>query len=233
MSGKIIPLSAVSVTNALAGNNAGSAFTLAANPLGPQPLSVVFASGWDGGTVTITGDAVDPKTPRNADGTMKLVARVEVITPPAILPATVETAWPFATVSAVAKSTVGAAAATAQVKTLFPTKGPQRVGFVQNGIESDSIGGNVFGSMPLHANVAILEGAVTTGTIELLPIFWENGRWWPAPGTALSVADTMLNKSNVGRYLTVADSSTEYHVWLTNTGTLDVAYLYGKDRPSL
>lgn len=234
MSGKIIPLSAVTVTDALAGNDAGSAFTLTGNPLlGPQPLSVLFASGWDGGNVTITGTAVNPKDPRNVDGTPKLVARIETITPPASLPAIVETSWPFGVISAVAKSAVGAAAATAQVKTLYPTQAPQFVGFRQNGVESSSIGGNVYGSMSLHASILALEGAVISGTIELQPIFYENGRWWPQPGGALSVADTMLNKSAVGRYLTVADPSTIYHVWLTNTGTFDVAYLYGKNGPSI
>lgn len=235
MSGKIIPLSAVTVTDALAANDGGSAFTLTGNPLlGPQPLSVLFAAGWDGGNVTITGTAVNPKDPRAADGTPKLVARVEVITPPASLPAIVETSWPFGTVSAVAKSAVGAGIATAQVKTLYPTQAPQLVGFRQNGIESDSIGGNVYGAMPLHANTLILEGAVTSGTIELQPIFYENGRWWPlTTASAVSIVDTMLGKSNIGRFLTAADPSTIYHVWLTNTGTFDVAYLYGKNGPSI
>ena len=122
----------------------------------------------------------------------------------------------FVTVTSATKSAVGATANTAQLKALFPTQAPYR------------LGGNVAGSEQLHANLYVLKGFVTTGSVELSILFWENGRWWVQPGGPLTIADTDINKSKVGRFVSIADPSTDLILWLASTGTLDQAYLYGK-----
>lgn len=210
MARQIIPLSAVTVSDAVAAS--GGAFSVLAQPLGPQPLSVIFGAGWDGGNITIVGTAVsDPNNPT------VVAAYTEVVT--AAPGATVETVRPFATVVSVAKSLVGLSADTAQVKTLFPTQAPMR------------LGGNVAGGDTIHANLLVLKGAVVSGTVDLYPLVWENDRWWPQPGGPLTVAATDLNKSKVGRFVTIGDPTHDYHVWLANTGTLDELYVSGKAGP--
>jgi hypothetical protein len=212
MSGRIIPLSAVTVSVALAANDAGSAFTLSANPLAAQPISVIFAAGWDGGDITITGTAIaNPLDP------LTLSTYSEVVN--SAPGTTVETRRPFATVTAASKSAVGATTNTVQLKTLYPTKAPLR------------LGGNVAGGDQIHANLLVLKSAVSTGTVSLYPIVWENGRWWPQPGSPLVNADTDLNKSNVGRFVTIGDPTHDYHVWLAGTGTLAELYVSGKAGP--
>lgn len=212
MSGRIIPLSAVTVSSALAADDAGSALSLSANPLAAQPISVIFGAGWDGGDITITGTAIVNKTDPLTLSTYTEVVR----SAPGM---TVETSRPFATVTAASKSAVGASTDTVQLKTLFPTKAPLR------------LGGNVAGGDQIHANLLVLKSAVTTGSVSLYPIVWENGRWWPQPGSPLVNADTDLNKSNVGRFVTIGDPTHDYHVWLTGTGTLAELYVSGKAGP--
>ncbi len=220
MSGRIVPLSLVTVSAALAAN-AGAAFTLSANPIGPQPISVVFAAGWDGGSVTITGTAVDPKNVYNEDGTLRVSAWSEVVAPPLVLPGIVETTRAFATVTSASKALVGATTNTAQLKALFPTQAPIQ------------LSGNVAGADSIHANILITKAWVVTGTVDLVPLLWENDRWWPQPGGTLTVVQgTDLNDSKIGRYVTIGDPSTYYHLWMTNTGTLGNAYLNGKTGPS-
>lgn len=212
MSGRIIPLSAVTVSAALAANDAGPALSLSANPLAAQPISVIFAAGWDGGDITITGTAIaNPKDPLTLSTYTEVVASAPGTT--------VETKRPFATVTAANKSAVGATTNTVQLKTLYPTKAPLR------------LGGNVAGGDQIHANLLVLKSAVTTGTVSLYPIVWEDGRWWPQPGSPLVNADTDLNKSNVGRFVTIGDPTHDYHVWLAGTGTLDELYVSGKAGP--
>ncbi len=212
MSGRIIPLSAVTVSAALAGNAAGAALTLSANPLAAQPISVIFAAGWDGGDITITGTAI---ADRGDPLTLSVYTEVVASAPGT----TVETTRPFATVTAASKSAVGATANTVQLKTLYPTQKPLR------------LGGNVAGGDHIHANLLVLKSAVTTGSVSLYPLVWENDRWWPQPGAPLVNADTDLNKSNVGRFVTIGDPTHDYHVWLTGSGTLDVLYVSGKAGP--
>ena len=212
MSGRIIPMSAVTVSATLAANNAGAALTLSANPLAAQPISVIFGAGWDGGDITITGTAiVNPRDP------LTLANYTEVVS--SAPGTTVETRRPFATVTAASKGAIGATTNTVQLKTLYPTQGPLR------------LGGNVAGGDQIHANLLVLKSAVTTGTVSLYPLVWENDRWWPQPGAPLVNADTDLNKSNVGRFVTIGDPSHDYHVWLAGTGTLDVLYVSGKAGP--
>jgi len=220
VSGRIVPLSLVTVSAALAANDAGSAFSLSANPLGPQPISVLFDGFWDGGSVTITGTAVDPKNPYNEAGQLVATPWSETVSPSlVVLPAAVETTRAFATVTAASKALVGASAATAQLKALFPTKAPLQQG------------GNVAGAVDVHANLLILKAAVASGAIALQPLYWEEGRWWPQPGGALAVDDTMLNNSAVGRYVTCGDPTTYYTLWMTGTGSFSAAWLRGKVGP--
>jgi hypothetical protein len=211
--GQIFPLSEKDLSTALAANDAGSSFAGLADPLGPQPVSVVFQAGWDGGDVTIVGTAVDPIR-------REVVAWSEVVT--AVPGSTVETKRSFVTIVSADKAAVGASTDTAQLRALFPTKPPY-------GLKTEAgVVGNVAGTQQLHANLYVLKGAVTTGTVELSIIFWENDRWWVHPGGPLTVADTDINKSKVGRFVSVADPSMDLHVWLAGTGTLDAAWLYGK-----
>jgi hypothetical protein len=213
MSGRVIPLSLVTVSAALAANSGSNAFVLSANPLGPMPISVIFQAAWDGGDVTITGTAI-------ADlGNPGAVVPYTEVVPAPIGGGTVETVRPFATVTAASKAAVGASANTAQLKTLFPTQPPLK------------LGGAVAGGVDIHANLLILKGFVTTGAVAIVPIFWEEDRWWVQPGGTLAVDDTMVNNSNVGRYVTTGDPTTNYHLFLTGAGTLDAAYLRGKVGP--
>lgn len=213
MSGRIVPLSAVTVSAALAANSGTNAFVLSANPLGPMPIAVVFQAAWDGGDVTITGTAI-----KDLGNPGSVVAYTEVVPAP-VGGGTVLTTRPFATVTAASKATMGASTDTAQLKTLFPTQPPLK------------LGGAVAGGADIHANLLVLKSFVVSGAVEIVPLFWENDRWWVQPGGTLAIDDTMLNKSNVGRYVTIGDPTTNYHLWITGSGTLDTAYLYGKVGP--
>ena len=64
--------------------------------------------------------------------------------------------------------------------------------------------GNVYGAQQIKANMVVLKAAVANGEAETDAFLSRTG-WWPHPGGKLSVDDTMLNKSAVGRYVTVAD----------------------------
>lgn len=227
MSGLIIPLSEVTISTTLAANSGTNAFSLTGTLLGPQPLSVIFDAGWDGGDVTITGTAANPQT-------LEIEAWSEVVasTPSA----TVETTRAFATVTAAAKATVGATANAAQIMALWPTQAPIEPAAVTQALFRGGnvpVQGNVYGADKIKANMLILKAAVASGEVELTPIFWQNGRWWPHPGGKLTVDDTMLNKSAVGRYVSIADPSTWHHVWMKPIadGTLDKSYLTGKMGP--
>lgn len=204
---QITPLSEKDISNALAGDSVSNAFTLVDNPLCPQPISVVFDAAWDGGDVTITGTAANDRG--------EIVAWSEVVA--AVAGSTVETTRAFATVTGASKATVGLSADTAQLRTLFPTQKP----FSQ--------GGPVVGGDKLHAQLYVLKATVTTGTVDLHLLFYEDGRWWVHPGGPLTVADTEINKSKVGRFVSVADPSMDLHLWLANSGTLLDAYLSGKN----
>lgn len=204
MPGNIVPLKVVTVHAALAANAAvdfPGAFT---NPPTPMHIQVVFAALWDGGDVTLTGTDKDgnalSETVASAPGT------------------TVETVRPFKTVTAAAKSTVGATANTVTLQTGYPTKGPAAQD--PNGAAANGLYGAIEGT----ATAIMLKAAVTSGAVALTLLFWEDGRWWPHPGGALAVDDTMLNKSAVGRFVT-APRKTFYCLWQTGTGVLDVTHL--------
>ena len=227
MSGQIIPLSEVTISTSLAADNVSNAFSLTGTLLGPQPLSVIFDMGWDGGDVTITGTAVNPRT-------LEVEAWFEVVS--SAPGDTVETERAFAVVTAASKSALGATANTAQIKALWPTRAPIEPAAVTQPLSTGGfvpMQGNVYGAQQIKANMVVLKAAVANGEVELTPIFWQDGRWWPHPGGKLSVDDTMLNKSAVGRYVTVADPSTWHHVWLKPIadGEIDTAYLRGKMGP--
>jgi hypothetical protein len=230
MSGRIIPLAEANVSGALADNNVSNAFVLGENPIGPQPLSVVFQSGWGGGPITIVGTAVDPKDPYLPDGTANLVDHTEIIQVPASLPATVETAWPYGTITSASKAMVGGSGATAQISALFPTQAPQIIG-------SRLTGGNVFGSLRISTNWLVLFAEAQMATVNLQPLLWMFDRWFPLPGGALVLDGTTLANRAIGRYFDCIDPTADYHVWMTigddgdDGGTLSAAWLYGKNGP--
>lgn len=205
MPGNIVPLKAVTVHAALAANAADTfpgAFT---NPPAPMHIQAVFQAGWDGGNVTITGT--------DAAG----AALTETIT--AAAGSTVETTRAFKTVTAAVKSATGATANTATLKTDFPTQPPRADGpaYAETG---------VYGAIESCSTAVMLKSRVTSGAIALTLLFWEDGRWWPHPGGALAVDDTMLNKAAVGRFVT-APRKTQYLLWQTGTGVHSESHLRG------
>ena len=173
MSGQIIPLSEVTISTSLAADNVSNAFSLTGTLLGPQPLSVIFDMGWDGGDVTITGTAVNPRT-------LEVEAWFEVVS--SAPGDTVETERAFAVVTAASKSALGATANMAQIKALWPTRAPIEPAAVTQPLSTGGfvpMQGNVYGAQQIKANMVVLKAAVANGEVELTPIFWQDGRWWP------------------------------------------------------
>lgn len=205
MPGNLVPLKAVTVHGTVAANASNTFPGPFTNPPAPMHVQVVFQAGWDGGDVTLTGT--------DADG----AALTETVT--AAAGSTVETTRAFKTVTAASKSATGATTNTATLQTGYPTKPPRQDGpaYAETGL---------YGAIDASSTAVMVKSRVTSGSIALALLFWEDGRWWPHPGGALAVDDTMLNKSAVGRFVT-APRKTFYTLWQTGTGVHSESHLRG------
>ena len=197
------PLIAATLHAAVAGSDANAFPGPFEAPLCPQVVAVVTGATYDGGAVTITG----------TDGDGNVIT--ETVTP--VINSTVETVKAFKTITAATKTTVGASADTVTLTTRFPTTGPvqlnrRRSGAMQPAEETPY---TTVGATELSGSLVTVKGQAVTGTIKLLPIFWEDGKWWSHPAGALEIDPAVaLNKRALGRYVTTHDSSVYYHLWL-------------------
>ena len=196
------PLIASTLHAAVAGSDANAFPGPFAEPLCAQVVAVVTGATYDGGAVTLVGT--------DADGNVI----TEVVTP--VINETVETVKAFKTITSATKTTVGASADTVTLTTRFPTTGPVQLNRRRAAMQPLEEGpGTTVGATEFSGTLVTVKGQAVTGTIKLLPIFWEDGAWWGHPAGALEIDPAVaLNKRAVGRYVTTHDSSVYYHLWL-------------------